>query len=50
MLADEAALVVQRLDGLEATRAVMLQAAVASLFGEAGGAHFNKLVERMTGD
>lgn len=50
MLADEAALVVQRLDGLEITRAVMLKAAVAALFGEAGAKHFQELVERLSED
>jgi hypothetical protein len=47
---DEARLVVERLNALEATRALLTQAAVSSLFDAEAGRAFGDLVERLTED
>jgi len=47
MVWDEALLVAERLNGLEATRAILLQAAVSSLFSEEAGREFGDLIEKL---
>ncbi len=50
MVWDEARLVVERLNGLESTRAVLLQMAVSSLFSKEGGRAFKMTIERLIGE
>lgn len=50
MLWEESQLVVERINRFEATRTVLLQAAVASLFSKDGARQFTKLVQGMTKD
>jgi len=45
----EAEYVVERLNGAEATRALMLQMAVSSLFSQKGHSAFKKAVKDMLG-
>jgi hypothetical protein len=44
---DEASLVVERLNGLEATRAILVQMAVSSVLSKEAGAEFSKAIKRL---
>lgn len=44
---EEAQLVIERLNGLEATRALLTQMAVASLFSKDGQKTFQSIIKRM---
>lgn len=48
MVWDETNLVVDRLNGQEATRAVLLQMAVSSVLSKEAGKKFDKMIKRMT--
>lgn len=48
MVWDEASLVVDRLNGLEATRGILTQMAVSSLFSEDARTDFRSLIEKMS--
>lgn len=50
MVWEEAALVVERLNGLEASRAVLLQMAVSSVISKKAGAEFKKAIRRLSED
>ena len=50
MVWDEAQIVVDRLNGFEATRALLTQMAVASMFSKKGGKEFQKLITGLTRD
>lgn len=44
----EAEIVVERLNGMEATRAVLIQMAASSVMSRKGAAEFQKLIKRLT--
>lgn len=44
---DEAELVVERLNGFEATRAILIQSAMASVHTKEGGKEFKKLIKKL---
>lgn len=48
MVQDEARLVTERLDGLMATEALLVQLAVSSVLSKKAGALFKKTIEGMT--
>ena len=48
MLSDEAALVIERVNGQEATRATLLQIAVASVVSKDAGRLFRESIDRLT--
>lgn len=48
MVWDEASLVTERLNGLEATRAILLQMAVSSVLSKKAGQEFKRAVKRLT--
>jgi hypothetical protein len=48
MVWDEARLVVEHLNRLEATRALLLQMAVSSVLSEQAGEEFTKVIARLT--
>ena len=50
MLYEESDLVIERLNGAAATQAVLVQAAIASMFSKEGGKLFSKLIKRMGAD
>lgn len=50
MVWDEAQIVVDRLNGMEATRAVLIQMAMTTMFSKDGGREFRKLITRLSGD
>lgn len=50
MVWDEAQIVVDRLNGMETTRAIMTQMAVASLLSAKGGKEFRKLIKGLNRD
>lgn len=48
MLSDEASLVIERVNGQEATRATLLQVAVASVVSKDAGRLFRESIDRLT--
>lgn len=50
MIWDEVQLVTERLNGLEASRAVLTQLAVSSVISKEAGTEFRKAVDKLIGD
>jgi hypothetical protein len=50
MVSDEAALVVSRDNARIASEAIVLKAAMSAVISDAGGKHFNELVDSLMGD
>lgn len=48
MVSDEASLVAERLNRLEATRAILVQMAISSVLTKEGGKVFQKTVKELT--
>lgn len=50
MVWDEAEIVVERVNGLEATRAIFIQLAAASVMSKKAAGEFSKQIKRLTGN
>lgn len=48
VLFDESSIVVERLNGMEVTRAILLQQAVSSLLSKEGSKSFKEVVEKLS--